>query len=105
MSCIVPREQIKLFCPALGKLKIAEKLAWAGMPNLPVAALRTGRENRKERGEQWRRPQESGERRSEFVWLSSLHSPALLPQGGNGGGREDSKRVSELGLKLPPTTS
>ena len=75
MSCVTPREQIKLFCPTLGKLKIAEKLAWAGMPNLPVAALRTGRENRKERGEQWRRPQESGERRSEFVRLSSLLSP------------------------------
>ena len=26
--------------------------------------------------------------------LSFLHSPALLPQSGNGGGREDSKRVS-----------
>jgi hypothetical protein len=37
--------------------------------------LWTGRENRKVRGEQWRRPQESGERRSEFVWLSSLLSP------------------------------
>ena len=31
MSCVTPREQIKLFCPTLGKLKIAEKLARAGM--------------------------------------------------------------------------
>jgi hypothetical protein len=27
MSCDTPWEQIKLFCPTLGKLKIAEKLA------------------------------------------------------------------------------
>ena len=31
MSYVTPREQIKLFCPTLGKLKTAEKLGRAGM--------------------------------------------------------------------------
>jgi hypothetical protein len=43
-----------------------------------------------------RRPHERGEWRSDFssALLSFLLSPALLPQCGNGGGRQDSQRVS-----------
>jgi len=53
-------QQIKLFCPTLGKVKIAEKLAKS-----------------EEKGE--RRPQASGERRSEFSSaLLSPFSPLLL---------------------------
>jgi hypothetical protein len=84
-------QQIKLFCPTLGKLKIAEKLARAGMPILSLARFGRGKRMetaktrtqgtcagvsdgaREEKVE--RRPQASGERRSEFVWLSSLLSP------------------------------
>ena len=47
--------------------------AGASSPILPVARWRTGRENGKEKGEQWRRPLASGERQSEFC--SALLSP------------------------------
>jgi hypothetical protein len=52
-------QQIKLFCPTLGKLKIAEKLARS--------------EEKVER-----RPQESGKGRANSLRLSSLHSTLLL---------------------------
>jgi hypothetical protein len=71
MWCVTPREQIKLFCPTLGKLKIAEKLARAGSPNLPVAMLRTGLENGEQRGD--RRRVEKG--RASLLRLYSLLSP------------------------------
>ena len=64
-------EQIKLFCPTLGKLKIAEKLARAGSPLHQAARLRTGRENRKVRGDR-RRVEKGG---ANSLRLYSLLSP------------------------------
>ena len=68
-------QQIKLFCPTHGKLKIAEKLARAGMPPLHRAAtFRTGQENRKWRGD--RRRVEKG--RANSLRLYSPFSTLLL---------------------------
>ena len=71
MSCVTPREQIKLFCPTLGKLKIAEKLARAASLLTDSFSHNVSDGAREEKVE--RRPQASGERRSEFS--SALLSP------------------------------
>ena len=59
--------------PSARQAEGRREAAGASSPILPVARLWTGRENGKEKGEQWRRPQERGERRSEFS--SALLSP------------------------------
>ena len=74
-------QQIKLFCPTLGKLKIAEKLARAGMPI--VKLQRFGRGKRLESARRDRRRVEKG--RAKSLRLSLIvHSPAILPRSGNG---------------------
>jgi hypothetical protein len=53
-------------------------------------------ERREETAGEWRK----AERILFGSTLSFLHSPALLPRSGNGGGHEDVKRVSEYGQTL-----
>ena len=72
----MPREQIKLVCPTIGNVKIAEKLA-----------------KREEKVE--RRPQERGERRANSLRLYSLLSPLSCSIAAKRqSGHKDSKRVS-----------